>query len=267
MNNRLREIFYTENIEFFGVAPYSECKVISERIESTIPFLPKSAVIYLVPYYLGDGENLSAYAVSCDYHVYMRECSERIISGLRDIYPEGSFAAFSDHSPIDERHTAASLGLGIIGDNRLLINKKYGSYVFIGEIITSLEADLLGASAIGAIKTCEHCGICKNACPTGSLIGDGECLSEITQKKGELSAENIALMRRINTVWGCDVCQRVCPHNNGISPSPIEFFAKDRITRLTSEILSNMTDEEFSQRAYSWRKRKTVERNLKELEY
>lgn len=267
MNEKIRKVFLDENIEFFGAVSYGECRVISENIESRLPFAPESAILYLVPYYYGDADNLSAYAVSRDYHLYMKECRERIISHLKAIYPENSFVGFADHSPIDERYAAAAIGLGMIGDNRLLINEKYGTYVFIGEIFTDLSPEPLGAVTSGKIKFCEHCGKCKDVCPAGCLRGEGVCLSEITQRKGQLSEDEVLLMRQVNTVWGCDVCQRACPHNAGISVTPIEFFKKDRIPRLTSEILSNMSDEEFARRAYSWRKRKTIERNLKLLEY
>ena len=117
---------------------------------------------------------------------------------------------------------------------------------------------------VGEVGGCAHCGKCKSACPTGILRGEGSsCLSEITQRKGDLSEDELTLMREYNTVWGCDICQNVCPYNKNPKATPIEFFRKDRITRLTKEVLESMSEPEFKTRAFSWRGRGVLERNLK----
>lgn len=267
MTERIKELFACEKIEYAAVLKYSDCRILRQDIMAREPFLPQSVIIYLVPYYTGACENISAYAASEDYHIYIKELNAKIISGLKAAYPESSFAGYGDRSPIDERRAAASAGLGIRGKNGLLINEKYGSYVFIGEIITDVSPELLDAVPPSEIRGCIECGACAAACPTGILSGSGkECLSAITQKKGELTAEEEELMRRVGTVWGCDECQRACPYNKSAKPTPVPFFYRNRITRLTSDILSSMTDTEFERRAFSWRKRKTVERNLKAFE-
>ena len=117
------------------------------------------------------------------------------------------------------------------------------------------------------IKKCLHCGRCKNACPTGILRAEGtDCLSAITQRKGELSDSECELMRKYNTAWGCDVCQSVCPHNREPKITPIKFFTEERITDITSQLIDSMTEEEFSRRAFAWRGIKTVKRNTLILE-
>jgi len=68
-----------------------------------------------------------------------------------------------------------------------------------------------------------------------------------------------------NILWGCDLCQSSCPHNKNPKLTPVEFFHRDRIPCLTREILDNMSDEDFEKRAFAWRKRKTIERNLEIL--
>jgi epoxyqueuosine reductase QueG len=94
-------------------------------------------------------------------------------------------------------------------------------------------------------------------------MGEGtDCLSAITQRKGELTDKEKDLMRTHNTAWGCDICQTSCPHNRHPALTPVEFFHRERIPQLTREILDNMSEDEFSRRAFAWRKRKTVERNL-----
>ncbi len=266
MNEILKRAFSRLKIEYFSIVPYSLCKEIRGDIRERMGFVPKSAVIYLLPYYTGEGENISRYALSLDYHIAIREIADGIISALSERYPEASFSSFGDHSPIDERHAALIAGLGIAGDNRLLINERYGSYVFIGDILTNLEPPEIDSFIPSAPRRCYGCGRCKAACPTGVLRGESaDCLSDITQRKGELTDPEAALMRKVNTAWGCDECQSACPYNASPIKTPIEFFYRDRIEALTEERLSAMTKQEFSSRAFAWRGIKTLERNLKIL--
>lgn len=251
----LNEILNCENIEYFSALPLSECKIINQSIFDRCTPGAKSCVIFLVPYFNGDREdrNISLYAVPRDYHLYVKELGERLSARLSERFPDNSFKFMSDHSPIAETHAGAVAGLGVIGENYRLINEKYGSYVFIAEIFTDMEMDACGCEP----KRCVGCGLCKKACPDPEF-----CLSAQTQEKGELSEKSKALMLKYNTGWGCDICQTVCPMNRGVAHTPIEFFKNELIYRLTPEILSEMSEEELSRRAFGWRKRKTVERNI-----
>ncbi|MBE6632013.1 MAG: DUF1730 domain-containing protein [Ruminococcaceae bacterium] len=251
-----RSIFLNENIEFCASLPLSECRINKEHLLRELCFEPKNVLIFLVPYFFKDERerNISLYAVPRDYHFYMKELFERILPRLKELYPQSSFKGFSDHSPIYEREAAAKAGLGIIGDNGLLINGKYGSYVFIGEIITDASLPY----SLSEIKGCHHCGKCSRACPKA----DGECLSAIGQKKGELTETEQKKLRLTRSLWGCDICQSACPLNEGIKETPIPFFTEERIPFLTREILDGMTEEDFKKRAYSWRGRAAAERNI-----
>ena len=143
------QYFERESIDSFGVLPISACRVVRpELFERGGSFCPRSTLVFLVPYYTGPSENLSLYAVSRDYHVYMRSLTAGLIDRLRTAHPGATFRSFSDHSPIDERHAAATAGLGILGDNGLLIHKKYGSLVFIGEVFSDLDAPADAATTI-----------------------------------------------------------------------------------------------------------------------
>ncbi len=265
MKEAIARFFSAEGIEAFGFLPYSACRITrSDLIERRVAFCPRSAIIFLVPYYTGPADNLSLYAVSRDYHLYMAALFERLIAMLRTECPEGEFCAFADHSPIDERHAAVTAGLGIYGDNGLLIHPTYGSLVFIGEILSSLPPP--DGTVLHPPAACEHCGACRRACPTGALVGQGDCLSELTQRKGDLPPEAFSLMRRHRTVWGCDLCQTACPHTRraigaGVT-TPIPFFHEARLPHLDTATLAAMSPEEFKTRAFAWRGRKTVERNL-----
>ena len=268
MSESLRKAFEKENIEYFAALPIEECRVTRQELIDRAGIDARSVIVYLVPYYTGDGGNLSLYAVSRDYHIALREISDRVISALEESFPGARCRGFGDHSPIDERDAALKCSLGILGANGLVINRKYGSYVFIGEIVTDIEPSLLNAVAPAATERCDMCGACRSACPTGILRRESElCLSEITQRKGELDSECVELMRKFDTVWGCDLCQRVCPYNKEPKITPVSFFHEERIPILTTDVLNNMSKEEFAKRAFSWRGKKTVLRNLELLKY
>ncbi len=251
-------VFKDEKIEYIGVLPIKSCKIINQSLYDRCTSWANSVILFLVPYYTEDSEerNISLYAVPRDYHSYMAALTDRIVERLQYMEPDRRFRGMADHSPIAETSAAAQAGLGIIGDNHRLINEKYGSYVFIGGIFTDMKCNEVPKE----ITYCHHCGACTNACPSPV-----DCLSALTQQKEELSKETKQLMIDNHTAWGCDICQTVCPLNKEIASSPIDFFWQDRIYRLTSEILDNMSEEELKMRAFGWRKRKTIERNIKLL--
>lgn len=265
----IKNVFLAENIEFFAVLPFESCAVSNPDIISRRGIdasSVKSVIMFLVPYIAGDGDlgNISLYARSLDYHLYCDGLFSRICAGLEKCYGR-RFWGFADKSPLSETYTAACAGLGVIGDNHLLINEKYGSFVFIGEILSQAFAAELGYDGREPLaKGCLHCGACRAACPmTQSRM---ECLSAITQKKGVLTAEEEAYILKYGSAWGCDICQTSCPLVRKVIDSgvktPIEFFYRDRISSLTSDAVNAMSDEEFACRAFSWRGRKTILRNL-----
>ena len=263
MHSALNSFFAENKIEYYSVIDYADCREINHDIMIREPFEPRSVIMFLIPYYTGKAENLSVYAASLDYHIIIRELTGALIDRLSTLFPEYRFRGYGDHSPIDERHAALIAGLGIAGDSGLLINEKYGTYTFIADVVTDVPPHLLGACTPIVPRTCMHCGACLRACPTGILRGDGgDCLSAITQRKGELTEDEKALMIKHNILWGCDFCQSSCPHNKNPKITPVEFFHRDRIPCLTREILDNMSDDDFEKRAFAWRKRKTIERNL-----
>lgn len=267
MNEKLYEILRRHSLSLFSPIAMKNCELLRPYKLERVGFaeFDKLSVIMLAVPYLTKQEkrNISAYAVSRDYHGYFKSLFAEIIPELEKAFEGFRFAGFADDSPINERNAAAAAGLGIIGDNGMLITEKYSSYVFLGEIITDLPLE----TELCEIKRCNGCGACQRACPKGG----GECLSAITQKKGELTEGEITLIKKCGSAWGCDICQEVCPHTaaavkNGTIYTDIEYFKAETIPYITVSSLDEMSDEEFSRRAYSWRKRETVRRNLEILE-
>lgn len=268
MNEIISRYFGEQKIEYFSVLDYRDLREIHTALAERVGFELKSAIVFLVPYYVSTPRNISSYASSLDYHLIIKRITDGLISVLKEAHPQYSFVGFGDHSPIDERHAALSGGLGILGDSGLLINEKYGTYVFIADVLSDMPPELLGATAPRPHLTCSHCGACRAACPTGILRGEGDdCLSAITQRKGELAEEELDLMRKFDTVWGCDLCQRACPHNRTPLKTPVSFFYEKRVELLTSELLASLSKSELSDYAFGWRGRAVLRRNLEALEY
>lgn len=249
-----------ESIEYVSAISLKKCKIKKPYLleKAGIDAEKASAIIFAVPYYVKEKEdkNISLYAISRDYHLYFSHLFERLTQVLKKEYPNGIFVGFSDHSPIDEVHAAAAAGLGMIGKNHLLITEKYSSFVFIGSVITDVKCDNFYEEP----RKCESCGKCASACPCG--LDSTKCLSALSQKKGELSEDEENALISSGIRWGCDICQLVCPHSADISETKIPFFLEKRISMLTKEIINNMSDEDFSARAYSWRGRNTIIRDL-----
>lgn len=261
--------------------PLSVCKPTKSYLleRDGIPFTG-TAIIFAVPYLMTEDaedptRNVSLYAVPRDYHAYMKELASEVISRLQGLYPSHHFALYADHSPIAEVDAAARGGLGVLGMNGLLLTEEYGSFVFIGEIVTDADYATVTGTAVPNFPaeppTCEACGACIQACPGHCTGGEREtCLSAITQKKGELSPAEAEAVRDGGLIWGCDTCQLVCPHNRRVmkmrQDTPIPFFRNHRILRLDKRVLDGMTEAEFQVRAYSWRGRRVIERNIALLE-
>lgn len=256
------------NIDLVSSISLSECEITRPYLLEKRGIEQGTVIIFAVPYFVnGDtsNSNISAYAISQDYHLFFFFLFEDLINKLSKKYPSNKFAGFTDHSPINEIKAAAKSGLGVIGKNHLLITEKYSSFVFIGEIIT----DAILESNASEIEYCINCGKCALSCPVDMDIS--KCLSSITQKKGDLDEEEISLIKAHRCAWGCDICQMACPYTqqaikNGTIYTNVEFFKSNRTQYITKELIEDMSDEEFKARAYSWRGKKVIMRNIDILE-
>ena len=155
---------------------------------------------------------IARYAVGRDYHKQMKKRLHRICDSLSEGTGE-SFKACVDTAPLLEREIAASAGLGAIGKNTLLLEPGIGSWFFIGIILTTAK---LTPSEPSAINPCQSCTKCIDACPTDAItpfsVDATKCISYLTiehrSKIDEVLHEPIG-----NWLFGCDICQEVCPHN------------------------------------------------------
>lgn len=264
----LSEILQKNHINCFGILPLSACRITKPYLLEKASIREGSVILFAVPYFTPACEdpnrNVSAYAVGRNYHSFFDSLYQSILPQLEKAYPENRFVGFADHSPIAEVEAAARAGLGKIGKNGLLLTERYSSYIFLGEIIT----DILCSSEVHDLTFCEDCGLCRQICPIREC---GVCLSALTQKKGILTASESASIQKFGSAWGCDLCQEVCPYTRqakerGTIYTPIPYFYEKTIPHLTRSILDEMEDDFFAERAYSWRRRETVRRNLILLE-
>lgn len=265
MQNKIFSLLCENHIDLYGCLPLSSCRITRKYLLDKVGIAEGSVVIFAIPYYTEACDlprNLSAYAVPRDYHLFVREMATRLEERLRNEFPSNRFAIFADHSPIDERDAAVRAGLGVIGKNGLLLTEKYSSYVFLGELITDAPLPYREFP----LTFCRDCGTCVAACPWKR--GESEiCLSALTQKKGELSKNEQGLLTRYGCVWGCDICQEVCPYTKkakkaGTLYTTIPFFQQNDLPFITSSIIDSMEEKDFASRAYSWRGRETILRNL-----
>lgn len=257
-----KEAFPFGICSFEQILPCLEC-----RAKQRIPQDAASVLVCLFPYYTGEHKerNISRYAMVTDYHMIAGEYLNRFCKALQEVFPQNQFEPFTDNSPIREVSAAFHAGLGRRGKNGLILHPKYGSYVFIGEVVTDLvlqpDQPLNPGECIG-------CGKCQNVCPQGALQSDGSvclerCRSHITQKKGELTDWEIGQIQDGGLIWGCDICNDVCPMNQEAKVlTPVPEFLESAVAVLDAQIAERL----LKTRAYNYRGKKTILRNIQLLE-
>ena len=264
MFETVKETLQNEGITRIGTIDIKECDIINPRL---LPNDAKTAIIFIIPYrtkseYANDG--ISEYARVYDYHRFASNLFENVLHKMRET-TGFDFNGFCDHSPINEKLAAAKCGLGAIGKNSLYIDDVYGSFVFIGTIISNAE---FNTGSID-IKSCLNCGKCVEVCPTSAITEQGidrtKCLSAISQKKSKTEDE-IKRLKDNNVAWGCDICQLVCPHNRDAKISPLPYFQNSRRDIMNYEYVSNLSDEEFQKYAFAYKGRKLILDNLINIE-
>ncbi|WP_409304426.1 tRNA epoxyqueuosine(34) reductase QueG [Peribacillus sp. SCS-155] len=200
-----------------------------------------------------------------DYHVMLREKLQLLESFIKSRIPEAETKSMVDTGELVDRAVAERAGIGWSGKNCSIITPEYGSYVYLGEMITNLpfEPDQ------PIEDRCGSCNKCIEVCPTGALVAGGQlnaqrCIAFLTQTKGFLPDEFRAKIG--NRIYGCDTCQTVCPENKGkdfhlhpeMEPDP--ELAKPLLKPLLK--MSNREfKEKFGKMSGSWRGKKPIQRN------
>lgn len=190
---------------------------------------------------------ISCYAWGEDYHKVLGRKLEALTAYLtRELSPGAQAKWYVDTGPVLERNYAAQAGLGWLGKNTLLLNRAFGSFLFLGEILT----DLTLAYDEPLENLCKTCTLCLDACPVGALEEPGllnanKCISYLTlEHRSDLPPE--ASLH--GYLAGCDLCQTVCPYN-AKAPSGREasFQPRPEILGLTPEKASRMEKKEFKE--------------------
>jgi epoxyqueuosine reductase len=173
---------------------------------------------------------ISRYAWGDDYHNVLREKLNALVARMRDEWPEPFEArAYVDTGPIVERVAAKYAGLGWLAKNTCLINEELGSWLFLGVIITTLElAPSLPPGEPPAADLCGNCRLCLDACPTQAfaapyVLDARKCISYLTiELRGTIPEKLRPAMG--SAVFGCDICQDVCPWNRKASVTSLAAF-------------------------------------------
>lgn len=233
----------------------------------------QSLICVAFPYYDplpqdADALNIALFARGDDYHEVVSRRLKMLATFIKEKIG-GETRACVDTAPLRERYWAERAGLGFIGRNDCLIMPGAGSFFFIGVILTTVKfretAMLLGAEdkigdEIGAVRmpdldlarmACRNCGRCVKACPVGAIAPEGfridarRCIAYLTiEHRGDFP-EDTDLHGHF---YGCDECQKVCPHNAFPPVTTIqELKPRPSVRSLTAEKMENMTQEEFSE--------------------
>jgi len=179
----------------------------------------KSLVVVALNYFpsktqFSTAPKVARFAYGLDYHPIIRTKLSRLMNKMREQGLQVNGRAFSDSAPIMERYWAMKAGLGWLGKNQNLILPGSGSYFLLGELLIDLELDYSAPMK----SCCGSCTKCLEACPTKAIDGHcldaRRCLSYLTiEKKGSFSEQETKMVGENDWIFGCDICQEVCPWN------------------------------------------------------
>ncbi len=253
-----------------------EEKDISRRIDPklTMPDC-KSIIVIALSYNVDFNEtpeykfkgSLSRSSWGIDYHIVMKNKLELLASEISKV-KEFNYMNFADTGPLVDRELAHKAGIGYYGKNCSIINEEYGSFIFIGYMLTDLEIEEYDTPKE---SECGDCDLCLKACPTSALdnpfrLNPRRCVSYITQTKTEIEDD---LKKKMGIkIFGCDTCQMVCPKNKNVKKSTNREFIPN-ITKgaMDLEELLTISNREFKGKyghmSGSWRGKGVLKRNAK----
>lgn len=193
---------------------------------------------------------IARYALYDDYHVVIEKKLKQLATELQKVYGAFEWKAYVDTGPFLEREWAQRAGLGFIGRNSNLIHYQLGSYLFLAEILVSIPLPAYTHRQIGSCGTCRNC---VDKCPTGAINNDNtidarKCISYITiEHRGAIPEWIRPLMK--NRIYGCDICQEVCPWNRKPSAQQKKDFpVREDLVAPKLETLLFFDDESYRAR-------------------
>lgn len=279
------KIGFTDGLPLYNIEEYLKHRLesglqtefeeedIQRRIDPRLSFPEcKSIIVIAISYNVDFNEkidpilkgSLSKSSWGLDYHKVLKEKMDKLILEIKEKV-DFNYKSYVDTGPLIERELAHKAGIGYYGKNCSIINDDYGSFIFIGYIMTDLEIE----GNEGELESkCGDCDLCIRACPTNALeaykLNPKKCISYLTQTKDIIPIE---YRRKMGTkIYGCDTCQLVCPKNKGVRLSSHDEFVP-YITKGKIDIaeLFNMSNREFKNKygpmAGSWRGKNVLIRN------
>lgn len=237
----------------------------------------KSIIVIAMSYYINENNinfyeepkfygKLARTAWGKDYHIVLMDKLEKLAQFISNEYEGFEYKAFVDTGPLVDRYLANRAGIGFYGYNSAIINKDFGSWIFIGYMITNVPLE--NDDPLDDI-TCLGCNLCVKNCPTSAIEGPykfnaNKCLSNILQQKREIPDNILPIIDK--RLYGCDVCQNICPHNKDIKEATIKDFIPDKLPhKVDLESLLKLSNKEynslFKENASGWRGKKILQRN------
>lgn len=243
-----------------------------EKRKNVSEILPgaKSVISLGLNYYLDEQHNntegtgkISRYAWGKDYHLILWEKLELLENELKKIDPAFKSKSYVDTGPVMDKAWAVRAGLGWLGKHTNVINKNIGSWFFIANIINNYEFEYSSPVA----DHCGSCTVCIDACPTNAItdeyiVDSTKCISYLTiENKNEIPEEFKDKFN--NWIFGCDICQDVCPWNIKFSEvtKSNEFLPVNKVINL-NEVM-NMNEEDFREKFYNSPVKRTKLKGLK----
>jgi epoxyqueuosine reductase len=193
---------------------------------------------------------IARYALYDDYHSVIERKLKAFAQEIQRAVGPCAYKAYVDTGPVLEREWASTAGLGFVGRNANVINYQLGSYIFLCELIVDIELPEMRTRQIGSCGTCHRCG---DACPTGAIVADRtidarKCISYLTiEHRGAIPEWIRPLMK--NRIYGCDICQEVCPWNGKPkAQTKADFRVREDLVAPKLETLLFFDDESFRAR-------------------